>query len=92
MDQKLLIGGELVDAENGATFDNINPATEEVIGQIGNGSAGDMAKAVAAAREAFDTTDWATNGAFRKECLLQIQAAIEGEQEEFRQELIDEVG
>ncbi|MEM7139582.1 MAG: aldehyde dehydrogenase family protein [Actinomycetota bacterium] len=92
MDQKLLIGGELVDAENGATFDNINPATEEVIGQIGNGSAGDMSRAVAAARTAFDETDWATNHEFRKECLLQIQAAIESELEEFRQELIDEVG
>jgi aldehyde dehydrogenase (NAD+) len=92
MDSKLLIDGKLVDAENGAMFDNINPATEEVIGQIGNGSAGDMASAVAAARRAFDTTDWATNRELRKQCLLQLQAAIEGEQEEFRHELIAEVG
>src|SRR6266852_3598974 len=27
---RMLIDGELVDASNGATFDNINPATEEV--------------------------------------------------------------
>lgn len=92
MDTKLLIDGRLVDAENGALFDNINPATEEVIGQIADGSRADMEAAVAAARRAFDTTDWSTNHAFRKSCLLQLQAAIEGEQEEFRQELIDEVG
>lgn len=92
MDQKLLIGGELVDAENGALFDNINPATEEVIGQIADGSAADMARAVAAARTAFDTTDWATNHEFRKHCLLQLQSAIESEQEEMRADIIAEVG
>jgi aldehyde dehydrogenase (NAD+) len=92
VDSKLLIGGRLVEAENGALFDNINPATEQVIGQLANGSRADMEAAVAAARQAFDTTDWSTNHQFRKECLGQLQAAIESEQEEFRQELIDEVG
>ncbi len=92
MDHRLLIDGELVDAENGELFDNINPATEEVIGRIGNASAADMARAVAAARSAFDTTDWATNRELRKTCLLQLQAAIEAEQEEFRHELVAEVG
>ena len=29
---RMLIDGELVDASDGATFDNINPATEEVLG------------------------------------------------------------
>ena len=88
----MLIDGQLVAAENGATFDNINPATEEIIGQIPDGSAADMAGAVAAARRAFDTTDWSTNRAFRHECLLQLQAAFESEQEELRNELVAEVG
>ncbi|MEZ5168574.1 MAG: aldehyde dehydrogenase family protein [Acidimicrobiales bacterium] len=92
MDSKLLIDGKLVEAENGAVFDNINPATEEVIGQVANGSRADMEAAVAAARRAFDTTDWSTNHAFRKECLHQLQAAIESEQEEMRADLIAEVG
>ena len=92
MDSKLLIDGRLVDAENGALFDNINPATEQVIGQVADGSKADMAAAVAAARTAFDTTDWSTNHAFRKECLLQLQAAIESEQEEMRADLVAEVG
>jgi len=92
VDSKLLIDGRLVDAENGALFDNINPATEQVIGQVADGSKADMAAAVAAARTAFDTTDWSTNHAFRKECLLQLQAAIESEQEEMRADLVAEVG
>jgi aldehyde dehydrogenase (NAD+) len=89
---RMLIGGELVEAEGGKTFDNVNPATEEVLGQVPDGSAADMARAVAAARTAFDTTSWATDRELRKRCLQQLQDAIVGEQEELRQELIDEVG
>jgi len=91
-DSKLLIDGKLVDAEGGQLFDNINPATEEVLGQTASASRADMERAVDAARRAFDTTDWATNHAFRKHCLGQIQAAIESEQEEFRHEMVAEVG
>ena len=35
-EERLLIDGELVDAEGGATYDNVNPANEEVIG-VGGG-------------------------------------------------------
>ena len=89
---RLLIGGKLVDATGGGTFDNINPATEEVLGVVADGTAADMQAAVAAARTAFDTTDWSTNRELRKRCLLQLQAAIESEQEELRAELVAEVG
>ena len=91
-EKRLLIGGELVDAETGATFDNINPATEEVIGVTADGTAGDMGRAIAAARSAFDETTWSTDHEFRKRCLLQLQAAIESEVEGLRAELVAEVG
>jgi aldehyde dehydrogenase (NAD+) len=91
-DHRMLIDGKLVDAEGGRTFDNVNPATEEVLGQAADGSRADMARAVAAARAAFDGTGWATDHAGRRECLLQLQAAIEGEREELRAELVAEVG
>ncbi len=87
---RMLIGGELVEA--GTSFDNINPATEEVLGPVPDGTADDMAAAVAAARQAFDTTDWGTDHALRKESLFQLQAALEKEKEELRAELIAEVG
>jgi aldehyde dehydrogenase (NAD+) len=91
-DVRLLIDGKLVDADDGATFENINPATEEVIGQAASGSASDMERAVAAARRAFDTTDWSTNGALRQRCLLQLQDALEAEVETLRSLLVTEAG
>jgi aldehyde dehydrogenase (NAD+) len=91
-ESRMLIDGELVSAESGRTFENLNPATEEVLGVVADGSAGEMDRAIAAARRAFDDTDWSTNRARRKECLGQLQAALESERELFREELILEVG
>ena len=88
----MLIDGKLVESSSGATFDNVNPATEQVLGPVADGTRADMEAAVAAARRAFDTTTWATDHAFRKRCILQLQAAIEAEQEELRAELVAEVG
>jgi len=88
----MLIDGKLVEGSSGATFDNINPATEQVLGAVADGTASNMTAAIAAARTAFDTTTWSTDHAFRKACLLQLQAAIESEQEELRAELVAEVG
>ncbi len=91
-DTKLLIDGQLVEASGGATFDNQNPFTEEIIGPVPDGSPADMELAIAAARRAFDETDWATNHSFRRRCIEQLNDALLSELEEFRQELIDEVG
>ncbi len=74
---KLLIDGHLVDAEGGATYDNVNPATEEVIGQAADASAGDVDAAVAAARRAFDETSWRTDVELRVRCLRQLKEALE---------------
>ncbi len=63
---RMLIDGKLTEASGGATYDNINPATEEVIGQVADGSAGDMDRAIGAARRAFDETDWSTDRALRR--------------------------
>ena len=51
-----------------------------------------MRRAIAAARRAFDETDWSTNRALRKRCLEQLQEALEAEREELRAELVAEVG
>ncbi|HWE56881.1 MAG TPA: aldehyde dehydrogenase family protein [Acidimicrobiales bacterium] len=91
-ESRLLIDGKLVEAQSGRTFDNINPATEEVLGDVADAGAEDMDAAIAAARRAFDETDWATNHKFRQKCILQLQEALEAEQEELRSELVAEVG
>ena len=88
----MLIDGALVGAESGRVFDNVNPATEEVLGQVADASADDMQRAIAAARRAFDTTDWSVDRRFRQRCLEQLQEALESERDELREQLILEVG
>jgi aldehyde dehydrogenase (NAD+) len=90
-ESRMMIDGKLVDGEAGA-FTNINPATEEVLGEVADASKADMHRAIDAARRAFDETDWSTNRDLRKRCLTQFHDAIEAEKEVLREELILEVG
>lgn len=92
VESRMLIDGKLVESSSGATFANINPATEEVIGHVADGTAEDMRTAIAAARRAFDETDWSTNKELRKRCLQQFQDAIDAEIDEIREEIIAEAG
>jgi len=91
-EDRMLIDGALVGADGGKTFDNVNPATEEILGPVADAGAAEMQRAIAAARRAFDETGWSTDHAFRTHCLEQLQDALEGEREELREELILEVG
>jgi len=54
----LCIDGEMRRAEGGRTYDNIGPWTGEVVGVAADASAADVEQAIAAARRAFDETDW----------------------------------
>jgi aldehyde dehydrogenase (NAD+) len=89
-ESRMLIDGELVEAAR--HFENLNPATEEVIGTVSDATALDMRRAIQAARRAFDQTSWSTDRELRKHCLQQLQDALESEREELREELIAEVG
>src|ERR1700737_2035939 len=88
---KMMIDGKLVDGQAG-TFTNINPATEESLGEVTDASKEDMHRAIDAARRAFDETDWSTDKELRKRCLLQLHEALVKEKEELREELILELG
>ncbi|MET0251773.1 MAG: aldehyde dehydrogenase family protein [Novosphingobium sp.] len=57
-DARLFIDGELRDAEGGKSYDVISPWTGQPVGKAANGSAADVEAAIAAARRAFDETDW----------------------------------
>ncbi|NNL66569.1 MAG: aldehyde dehydrogenase family protein, partial [Myxococcales bacterium] len=87
-----LIDGRLVEASSGATFENVNPASEEVLGVCADGTKEDMDAAIAAARRAFDETAWSTDAAFRASCLRQLHAALEEAREELRQIVVAEAG
>ena len=91
-DELMLIDGELVGASNGAKFDNVNPTTEEVLGSVADASADDVDRAVAAARRAFDHTDWSRNGELRRDCLLQLHKALEESADMLRAIAVQEVG
>lgn len=60
-----LIDGKLVASSSGQTFAILNPATGREIGRAPDGTAQDVDAAIAAARRAFDTTDWSTDHDFR---------------------------
>lgn len=91
-DARLLIDGKLVEATGGRTFDNINPATEEVIGQVPDASLEDTDRAIAAARRAFDESDWAKNHELRSRCLRQLRDGLQERVEELRKLTVAEVG
>ncbi|HXF99132.1 MAG TPA: aldehyde dehydrogenase family protein [Bacteroidota bacterium] len=55
---RLFINNEFSDAADGRTFTGINPYTQEPIAQFARAGAADVARAVAAAREAFDRGPW----------------------------------
>jgi aminobutyraldehyde dehydrogenase len=48
-----LVGGDLVDAVEGGVREVVNPATDEVIGEVPEGTQADVDRAVAAAKAAF---------------------------------------
>ncbi len=87
-----LIDGKLVGASNGNTFDNVNPATEQVLGSAADGTKDDMLAAVAAARRAFDETDWSENHAFRAKCIRQLYEGLLAEKEQLRSIVVHEAG
>jgi len=86
----MLIDGKLEDAAS--SFDNVNPATEEVIGQVSDASPDDVRRAVDAARRAFDETSWSTDHKLRARCIEQLQAAMEEAKEELRVAMVQEGG
>ena len=64
-DAQLFIDGQLRGAEGGKTFDIIGPWTGAPVGKAADASAQDVGDAIAAARRAFDDTDWSNNVARR---------------------------
>jgi len=89
-EHRMLIDGKLTEAAS--TYDNVNPATEAVIGQVADATPADMERAIDGARRAFDETDWSTNRELRKRCLQQLHDALDREREDLRPQIVAEVG
>lgn len=64
------IGGQWVKAHSGSRIDVVNPATEEVWGQVPDAAAADVDAAVAAASEAFKSGVWSGIGAAARAAIM----------------------
>jgi len=66
------VGGRFVPASKGASLDDVNPATGEVIARLPRGDAADVETAVAAARSA--ASGWASTPVAQRAALLEAVA------------------
>ena len=90
---RMLIDGKLVEADSGKRFENINPANEEVLGEVADASATDMRRAIAAARRAFDEGEWPRlTPAERADYLTRMADAIAKRQSELAELITEELG
>jgi aldehyde dehydrogenase (NAD+) len=88
----MLIDGALTEAADGGVYDNVNPATGQVIGVAADGGHADIDTAIAAARRAFDETSWSTDHSFRLRCIRQLHSAMVAHADELRASCVAEVG
>ncbi len=80
---QLFIDGQFVPAANGATFDNINPATGRSIGAVAAGEQLDIERAVASGRAAFHRGVWSQQPPkVRKKVLLKLAELMLANREE----------
>jgi succinate-semialdehyde dehydrogenase/glutarate-semialdehyde dehydrogenase len=80
-EHRMLIGGDWVASESGATFDATSPSTGEVIGSIPEGTRIDAQRAIAAANDAWPR--WSGLSAFdRAAAMRRIAAAIDERRED----------
>jgi aldehyde dehydrogenase (NAD+) len=89
-ESRMLIAGRLI--ETAERFDNVSPATGQVLGSTSAAGPAEMDAAIASARAAFDDAVWSTDPTLRRRCLIQLQEALVREQEEIRDELVAEAG
>jgi 5-carboxymethyl-2-hydroxymuconic-semialdehyde dehydrogenase len=87
------IDGQFVDSLGGATFETINPATNQVIGSVADGRAEDIDRAVKAARRAFDDGPWRKmSGEARGKLLRRVADLIEKHADDIAEREIVDVG
>ncbi|NNM01857.1 MAG: aldehyde dehydrogenase family protein, partial [Gammaproteobacteria bacterium] len=80
---ELYIGGEFVAPESGKYFATVNPATEQKIAEVADASAGDVDRAVKAARLAYRRHWSKLTAASRGKYIYRIARAIQERAREF---------
>jgi aldehyde dehydrogenase (NAD+) len=93
-DARLFIDGKLCDATGGRTYDVISPWTGQPVGKAADATAADVDRAIAAARRAFDETDWglAANAGKRLELVKKYRDLFEANREKLAALAVHEAG
>lgn len=90
---QLYIDGVWRDSDGDGVLEVLNPATEEVIGAVPDGTVTDVDRAVAAARRAFDEGPWPTLSANeRATVLLRMADVMERRVDELKELSVREAG
>src|SRR5262249_9144471 len=80
------INGEFAPSKSGATFEVVDPATEELTTRAARGDAQDVAAAVRAAKLAFDDGGWSrAKPSLRRKVLFKVADLIEARSDEISQ-------
>ncbi|PFH33772.1 aldehyde dehydrogenase [Besnoitia besnoiti] len=77
IETRLFINGKFVEATSGSYFEDVNPATEEVICKVQEASKEDVDKAVEAAAKAFPSWSLSTSASTRALLLHKLASLVE---------------
>jgi len=86
------IGGDWVDAADGATFENLDPFTGDVVSTVAAGGAEDTRRAIEAAKAAFDDVWCGAPPAERQRVFLSAADVLESRRDEIVELLARETG
>lgn len=90
---KFFIDGQWVEPSTSASFDVINPSTEEVYYRVAEAMASDVDRAISAARTAFDSSPWSRlSHSERAKYLVGFADAIDRRAEELSSVWVRQVG
>lgn len=93
MTWRMYIGGEWTEAASRASYETVNPATEEPLGPAPHAGVDDMRQAIAAARTAFDHGPWPRLSlGERYRIIHQIASLMEKRQGELTEIVVQETG
>ena len=90
---RLFIGGDWVAPEGTDTIGVVSPVTEEIVARVPEGTEADIDKAVAVARQAFDTGPWPRmTPAERAEIVAKVGAQVTAEMGDMAEIITREMG
>ncbi len=91
--QEHFVGGRFVASAAGATFESLNPATNELLALVADGRSEDVDAAVAAARRAFDEGPWPRMKASERAGVLRrIADGVRSHAQEFIEREVADIG